>query len=286
MLVIIPIIWGIRNFLTYRKLTSTFKNPPWSTLINSAVMYALAFNLVFFAQELFLVLGKKSLGLQSYLYHNNHTWEGSHPMDSLMQGSGALAIFIIGLICLLIHHFASPSRSIWRVLLAWLTFHGLAQSLPQLTVAVLDPGTDVGEALVGYLQLSRPVLVLLAVSAVIGLAVLNVRFSKIFLAFAPDSFNSNNPKDRQAYLRSVVVGAAVLGSFLVIPFRIPPMSQAMTPFIVALFSIPWIWVAGSLAGNVLPNSNRINEKIRWEPLPLLILLLMIFQLVLARGVVF
>jgi hypothetical protein len=66
------------------------------------VLYALAFNIIFFIQELFLALGKRWLGLKAVLYHNNHNWYGEHPMDDLAQGYGAVAIFITAVICFII----------------------------------------------------------------------------------------------------------------------------------------------------------------------------------------
>jgi hypothetical protein len=69
----------------------------WRLLTLSALLYTMAFNLVFFVQELFLVLPKAfTPGLRPTLFHNNHLWEGEHPLASLFQGTGALATFLLG----------------------------------------------------------------------------------------------------------------------------------------------------------------------------------------------
>src|SRR3546814_12865015 len=83
----------------------------WPLTINSALIYTLAFTLVFFTQELFLVVPKAlTPGLRPTLYHNNHGWEGDHPLASLFQGTGALAIFITGvLFALLLRYRPRPS---------------------------------------------------------------------------------------------------------------------------------------------------------------------------------
>ncbi|WP_147296630.1 hypothetical protein [Flagellimonas nanhaiensis] len=255
-------------------------------MVNSAVLYALTYNLIFFLQEVFLVLGKKVLGLESYLYHNNHTWEGEHPMMYLMQGSGALAIFLIGLICLVIYSFIKNSQSIWKLLVLWLAFHGLVQSIPQVTVAYLAPSTDVGEALVGYLNLSQPLLIALALICIFTTPMLNIMFSRLLLEFAPKDVDLNNPKARFRYIRFIAVGAALVGGLLIVPFRVPPIRQAITPFIVFVYSIPWIWSSVNVTKHVKHTPNRIDEKIYWAPIALLILLLIFFQLVLAPGVEF
>ena len=286
LLVVIPIIWGIRNWLQFKRVAAPKAAPSYITLLNSAVLYAIAFNLIFFLQELFLVVGKKVLGLETYLYHNNHTWVGEHPMDSLMQGSGALAIFVIGLISLAIFIFIPNSKSIWKLFMLWMAFHGLIQSIPQVTIGVMDPGTDVGEALVGYMQLSQPILVLLALASIVATAFLGIWFSKPLLGFAPKELGLDNPKMRLNYVRFIAVGAALLGSIMIIPFRVFPMSQAITPFVIFVFSIPWVWSAAGSSQPVQSSSSSINEKIYCIPIVILILLLIFFRVVLAPGVSF
>lgn len=281
-----PIVWGCRNWIKYKGSSAPEKRTPYATLINSAVLYALAFNLIFFLQELFLVLGKKALGLRAFLYHNNHNWVGEHPLTSLMQGSGAAAIFLIGLICLLLYRLIPYSKSFWKLFALWLAFHGLLQSIPQVMVAYFDPNTDVGEALVGYLNLSQPLLMIMAIISITAIVVISIWFSHQLLEFIHGDVDLNNPKAKLEYIRFIAVGAGILGSILVAPFRIPPMSQAVTPFIVLVFSIPWIWAAAAMSDPVAHKSNRINEKIYWCPVVFLVLLFIFFRMVLAPGLEF
>lgn len=285
-LLIGPIVWGCYNWVKYKGTSAPKNKFYYIAMVNSAVLYALAFNLIFFIQELFLVLGKKTLGLESTLYHNNHTWLGEHQMTLLMQGSGALAIFLVGLICLAIFKFFQNSKSLWKLFLVWMAFHGLIQSIPQVMVAYLDPGTDVGEALVGYLDLGQAVLIFLAVVSLIATIMLSIWFSGPLLEFAAKDVDLNNPKVKLKYIRFIAVGGAMLGGVLVIPFRILPMSQAITPFVVFVFSIPWIWAAAAKREPERRNSNIVNEKIYWRPIACLILLLAFFRLVLAPGLTF
>lgn len=100
--------------------------PAWPLVVNSAVTYALSFNLIFFIQELFLVLPKAMTpGLRPTLFHNNHTWSGDNPLAALFQGTGALAIFITGIICLAILPLLRQRSPIIRLLVIWLAYHGL-----------------------------------------------------------------------------------------------------------------------------------------------------------------
>lgn len=56
---------------------------PWALVVNSAVLYALAYNLTFLLQELSLVVPKAICGLKPILYHNNHRWLVSDLIEDL-----------------------------------------------------------------------------------------------------------------------------------------------------------------------------------------------------------
>ena len=121
----------------------------------SALLYTLAFNLTFFIQELFLVVPKAlTPGLRPTLFHNNHTWEGQHPLASLFQGTGALATLISGVICLLLLRGDRVRSTTLRLLLIWMAFHGFFQALPQFVIGALVPGNDVGMAM-DYFHMSQ-----------------------------------------------------------------------------------------------------------------------------------
>jgi hypothetical protein len=94
----------------------------WNLVINSALLYALAFNVTFFIQEFFLVLPKAlTPGLRPTLFHNNHGWEGENPLASLFQGTGALAILLTGVACALFLRCASRRSTTVRLALIWMT---------------------------------------------------------------------------------------------------------------------------------------------------------------------
>src|ERR1700731_1580515 len=103
-LVVAPLLfglWGLNNARTSAGAVPEAAST-WDLKLTfaSALWYALAFNLIFFIQELFLVLPKAlTPGLRPILFHNNHRWEGQNPLASLFQGTGALSIFVTGLIC-------------------------------------------------------------------------------------------------------------------------------------------------------------------------------------------
>jgi hypothetical protein len=286
LLLVIPIIWGVYGYFKTRKDTKQELEKPvssWPLIINSAILYALAFNIIFFIQELFLALGKKWLGLKAYLYHNNHNWEGSHPMDDLAQGYGAAAIFITGVICLLIARRIKFSTHWVQLFFLWMAFQGLAQSLPQFITAAMAPDTDTGQAFI-YLGITNKVGLLISIAGIILMLLTGMAYSGYLLQLAPSDNYTAYAYRRFNYLFRIALAASVIGVMLIIPFRIMPWSRAMAPVMVTLISIPMIFANAWKAKVAYTINNEVNKRIFVWPVIFLVILLLIFQLILAKGV--
>ena len=283
-LLVAPLIWGIYGFITTRNETRRrISYPAFSLVINSAVLYALAFNIIFFIQELFLALGKRWLGLKAVLYHNNHNWYGEHPMDDLAQGYGAASIFITGIICLIMARMIKGSKHWVQLFLLWMAFQGFAQSLPQFITAFMAPDTDTGEAFT-YLGLSQTTGWIIAIVSILLMFWIGALFSRFFLQLGPSELTTENVKSRFGYLFRIVLLASVVGIILIVPFRIMPWDRAMAPVFVTLFSIPMLFAHAWKLKPLVPVNNHVNHKLFLLPVILLVLLLLIFQLILAKGV--
>lgn len=125
----------------------------WRLTIKSALLYALAFNLTFFVQELFLVLPKAFVpGLHPTLFHNNHRWEGQDPLASLLQGTGALATLLTGMACALLLRRSVCRSTTVRLFLIWMTYTGFLMALPQVVVGAVNPS---GRVRVSFSRLRR-----------------------------------------------------------------------------------------------------------------------------------
>ena len=283
-LLIIPIFWGIYGFLKSRgEIKRKISYPSLAIIFNSAVLYALAFNIIFFIQELFLALGKRWLGLKAVLYHNNHNWFGEHPMDDLAQGYGAVAIFISGIIFLVLGRMIRTSKHWIQLFLLWMSFQGFAQSVPQFITAFMAPDTDTGEAF-NYLGLDQTAGWIIAIVSIIFLLMIGSLFSKFLLQLAPSGLATENARARFGYLARIVLLASVIGIILIFPFRIMPWERAMAPVFVTLFTIPMVFANAWRIKPLVPVNSDINKKIFIMPIILLVILLLIFQLILAKGV--
>lgn len=117
-------------------------------LVAPTLLCALAFSLTFLVQELGLVLPKALVpGLDPVLYHNDHDWSGDAPIAELLQGGGAVATLLSGLLFLWLAGRISPARPTWRLFAFWMAFQGLFQSLSQWAIGCWLSGNDVGRAL-------------------------------------------------------------------------------------------------------------------------------------------
>ena len=284
LLLLIPILWGLYGFIKTRGGAKNKINyPGFALIINSAVLYALAFNIIFFIQELFLALGKRWLGLKAVLYHNNHNWYGEHPMDDLAQGYGAVAIFITAIICFIIARTMKQSTHWLQLFFLWMAFEGFAQSIPQFITAFMAPDTDTGQAF-DYLGLSQTTGFIISITGIVLMLLIGSLFSKYLLQLAPSNFITENASSRFGYLSRIALLASVIGIILIIPFRIMPWERASAPVFVTLLSIPMVFAH---AWKVKPQqtvNNNVNKEIAFLPIILLIIVLLIFQLVLAKGV--
>jgi len=284
LLLIIPILWGISGFIKSRKeLKRRISYPSFAIIINSAVLYALAFNVIFFIQELFLALGKRWLGLKAVLYHNNHNWYGEHPQDDLAQGYGAVAIFITGIICLVVARTIKDSKHWIQLFFLWVSFQGFAQSLPQFITAFMAPDTDTGQAFI-YLRISPTAGWMIAIASIIMMLLIGSLFSKFLLQLASSGLISENAGARFGYLFRIALLASMIGIVLIVPFRIMPWNRALAPVFVTLFTVPIIFANAWKIRPLVPVNSDINKRIYFMPVILLIILLLIFQLILAKGV--
>jgi hypothetical protein len=259
----------------------------WRLTFASTFLYALAFNLIFFIQELFLVLPKALIpGLNPILYHNNHHWDGHDPIASLFQGTGALAILVTACLFALWLRVRPPRPAAWRLFVFWMAFHGFFQSIPQIVVGAILPGNDVGMAM-DYLGLGPTAKTLAAFAALAALAFIGLRLTWPLLSLAGSRSDIDSPGKRTSFVFFTGTLPALVGTLLILPCRVPGTIDqiVLVPVAVALIGMAWIqagaWrLYGAPAGDTL-RVERVREPAFW-----LLTLFVIFQLVLRPGIPF
>ncbi|HEY5712098.1 MAG TPA: hypothetical protein VIT38_09395 [Allosphingosinicella sp.] len=279
-------LWGAVRGLTSPAPSSRGRRD-WKLVFASAFTYALAFNLIFFIQELFLVLPKATVpGLEPTLYHNNHHWQGSDPIASLYQGTGALAILVTGCLFALWLRLAPPRSAGRRLFVLWMAFHGFFQSLPQVVVGAILPGNDVGMAM-DYLALSPTAKTIAAFAALFLMSAIGLRLTWQLLSSAGARSDIDSPGKRTSFVFFTGTLPALIGILLILPCRVPGSIDqvVLVPVFVAIIGMAWIqagaWrLYGAPAGDTRP-VQRVREPAFW-----LLVVFTIFQLVLRPGIPF
>lgn len=245
-------------------------------LLPTILLCALAFNLSFFWQELWLVIPKAlAPGLHPILYHNDHGWTGTNPIAELLQGSGAIATLASGLVFLALAGGRAPAA--WRPFCFWMAFQGLFQALTQLAIGTILPGNDVGRALT-YLQFGDAARMALLLPAVAAMAASGIALARI----APAPGGADGYDRHFAAWALIATTASILP---IIPFRLPrhPIEVALIPLIVNLTGAAWLVLGAALTRRTGPLAATPSPAM---PALALVLLLAFFQLVLRPGIAF
>jgi hypothetical protein len=287
LLVLAPLLLGLRGVLRPHRLAHREQIAPWDWQLtaSSALLYALAFNLTFFLQELFLVLPKAALpGVTVTLYHNNHTWQGEHPLTHLFQGSGALATFTCGLLCAWWLRRRPPARRSLRLFLIWMVYNGLLQSLPQVVVGAFNPANDVGMAM-EYLGLPQWLKDAAALVALVAIAAVALRLVPWLLGLADSPAQLASSRARSAFMFSVATVPGLVAIGLIVPFRVPRelIEVLLVPCVVTFIGMVWLQCAAWRVRNVVPDPAP-TPLAPLYPLALLAGQLLVFQLLLRPGI--
>lgn len=258
----------------------------WRLTIISALLYVLAFNLTFFVQELFLVLPKAlTPGLRPTLFHNNHDWEGEHPLANLFQGTGALATFLTGVACVLILRRRSGRSTPVQLFLIWMAFNGFFQALPQVALGAVIPQNDVGRAM-DYLRLDATTKTVAAVVALAAIPLIAIWLTHLLLSLAEDQAQIASVRARTRFIFSIATLPGLIAIPLIILFRIPRewIEVAIPPLVVTAIGMALIQTS-ALSVSATAQGKPGTGSVAY-PLGAVFVLLFIFQVLLRPGVPF
>jgi hypothetical protein len=223
--------------------------------------------------------------LRPTLYHNNHGWDGTNPLASLFQGTGALATLSVGLICLWWLRRARAGSGGLRLFVFWMAYCGCFMALPQVVIGALSPGSDVGMAM-AYLQLSPGTCVAAALVALALMPWIAMRLCSAALELADRPAVVSGPGARTRLVLRWITLPALAGTALVLPFRVPRelVEVVLVPVLVLLCGIPWIQADAWRTREVRPVA-AAAPSLAWL-LAAVVGLLVVFQFVLRPGIHF
>ena len=287
-LVACPLLLGLLGVLRARsEAPAAGAAWDWRLVALSALLYTLAFNLVFFVQELFLVLPKAfTPGLRPTLFHNNHLWQGEHPLASLFQGTGVLATFLLGSIGLLLLCWGAGRSLAARLLLVWVAYCGVFMALLQVVVGALSSGSDVGMAM-EYFKLGANAKAIAALLALATIPFFARGFSRQLLGLASQPAQLASAGARSRFVFQVATLPALLAMVLILPFRVPRewLEVVFLPLVVFVAGMPWIQSGAWRLRDVVPKALSRTFSLAY-PLAVAVALLLVFQLMLRPGIRF
>lgn len=288
-----PLILGlVRLADTHRaradtKSSSTIGWNP-TLIVVSTLLYTLSFNLTFFIQELALVVSKAMVpGLRPTLFHNNHLWEGNNPLANLLQGTGALATFLVGIFCAILLHRRRGGAITVSLFFFWMAYSGIFMALPQVAIGALSPQNDVGMAM-DYLGLGTAAKTIAALFALAAIPPFSLWLGSLLPGLGSSDMGSPDSSNNRTHF---VFQVATLPSLLAIPlivlFRVPRewIEVLLLPVLVTLIGISWIQAGAGSTVRAKSNAEPEARSIAWAVAAVLILLL-VFQLVLRPGIQF
>jgi len=281
-----PVLWSLVMLVRSRRLSGPRSPWDWSLSLASMLAFALAYNLIFFVQELFLVVPKAMTpGLRPTLFHNNHDWQGDSPLAELFQGTGAVATVVVGLAFLVWATRRAPRQLGLRLFVTWMGLLGLLEALPQVLIGTVIPQNDVGRAM-AYLGFHDVAKLAACVAAMIAMALACGVVAPLFLSLVPGA-DTQGPRGRARAVFRYAVLPAVVAIAVITPFRLPgpPIEILFPPGVAILASATWLQAWSWHA----PRAPAAAPRPRWSIPALLVALavmLAIFQIVLRPGVAF
>lgn len=288
-LIVAPLLLGVAGYLRARGQAMPSPKAAWDTRLTalSVLLYTLAFNLVFFVQELFLVLPKAfTPGLRPTLFHNNHAWQGEHALAALFQGTGAAATFLLGVVLLGLLRRGAGRSITTRLLLIWTAYCGVFMALPQVVVGALSAGSDVGMAM-DYFGLGPPARTIAALLALGAIPLFARGFARHLLDLATDPAAVASAGTRSRFIFQTATLPTLVAIVLIVPFRVPRewLEVMFLPVVVTVVGMAWIqsgaWRLRPRAAARLAAAGSLAY-----PLLVVVALLLVFQLLLRPGVSF
>jgi len=282
----LPTLWSLIALVRSPRPSGPRAAWDWRLSLDSALAYTLAFNVIFFVQELFLVVPKAlTPGLQPVLFHNNHDWSGQNPLAELFQGTGALATVVVGL-AFGVWASARPPRSrALRLVVTWTALLGLLEALPQVVIGTVIPQNDVGRAMT-YLGMGIPAKIAASVAAMAAIAFACGWIAPHLMSFSPAA-EAQDPRGRARTVLRFAALPALVAVPLIVPFRLPgiPLEILFPPLVATVTAAIWLqaWSWGVWRAPADP------PRAGWSTPILLgaaLALLAVFHLVLRPGIEF
>lgn len=216
----------------------------------------------------------------SVLFHNQVTFASGG--SDLAYVGGLVACLVAGAFFLTLYP-GSRRYDAARITTLWIVLHCFYQGFLQLATI---PFSDTSDASLAFATLDVPAGfdLVVAVAGVVGLLSVALASAPAFLAYAHRQSEISTPGARAAYTAKLALVPGVAGPLLAVPFFLPDNGTGFiqTLPLLGLFTLATV-VAAVGTRTVRIGDGGQPQGFSWLPLAWLVALLMIFQLILGRG---
>ena len=256
-------------------------------LINSAILYSLAFVVTFFVNEISLAVTGSLMGLNPVLYHNKIAFTSlSNDTQLIAFIAGPAASLLLGTAALLISFRIKKLSGNARLFILWLYINGITLFLSQVPNLPFENSNDLGKA-IGVISISPTILNLFAVLSLLLLILLGMYSIKPFLSFAVTSESISTARQRRYFIFKIGIIPWLVGAVLSFPFRVPPLGWEYLILPVSNgMVVVWTYIGARGIGlNKIDENGKIS-KVNYKLIFIWLFLIIIFQLVLRPGINF
>ena len=228
-----------------------------------------------------LAIGGWLAGRDPVLYNNGVVYQA--PGSDLAYAGGLIAALVVGSVFLLLYP-GSKRYDAARLTTLWIVLHCFREGFVQLAGIPFFPDSAAAAAHAG-LDVPAGLDLVLSVAGVVGLLSVALASAPAFLAYARRQSEIATPPARFLFTAKLALVAGVAGPLLTVPFFLPDeRGFVRTLPLFGLFTAATVLAAVGTRG-VRAGSEQERRGFSWLPVAWLVVLLVIFQLLLRRGLV-
>jgi hypothetical protein len=206
------------------------------------------------------------------------------PGTDLALLGGPAAALLGGIVFLAIFP-GSRRHDASRLAVLWLILHCFRQGLVPLVLVFTGEESEVGRAL-ATLDLPSWVEPAVGIAGALGLLLVALAAAPAFLAFAARQRDISTPGRRAAFVTRVALLPGIAGGVLAVAFFIPDAGTGLVPALpfYGLFTVATLLAALGTRSVQIPYEQDTQTRPSWGLLATLVVALVGFHLVLARGI--
>lgn len=254
--------------------------PSYGFVVTSVVASAVGLAVAVLVDHLGVAIGGALAGRQPALFHNRVLLMA--PGSDLAFAGGVIASLAAGAFFLLLYP-GSHRYDAARIMTLWLVLHSFGLGFSQLLLIPFRPDGPSGLA---WASLGAPGGLDLVPAALggVGLLVVALASAPAFLAYARRHAHISTSRRRVHYVAKLAVIPGIAGPLLTVPFFLPDGSTGFTQGLplAGLFTVAALVTA---AGTKTVRATDTGDERGFSLLPLgwLLFLLVVFQVVLTKG---